>query len=350
MGIPILPQKSVGIDIGTSAIKIVELSSFGGKIKLENFGILFAHSFLNLPYRTSERNILSLSFERISQGIEAILEEAEMKVKQGFFSLPDFASFFTYFELPPMPKDELNFAIKAETRRHVPMPLSEVSVDWRILNPKTMTKEPVKIVAVAIPNETINQFQILSSALKIKILGLEAEVFSLARVFGREPGVFGILDIGAKTTSCSIIENGIVRASFTLDVAGDVLTERIAKGLNVSLEEAENLKRQVGITSEKEEVRKIILPFINTIISEAERIFENFWRKEKKEVEKIILTGGGAKLKGLVDYFKACFKKETEIGDPFKDISFPNLLIKRLPIWGPILSVSVGLALAGFQK
>ncbi|MBC7073917.1 type IV pilus assembly protein PilM [Candidatus Parcubacteria bacterium] len=350
MGIFPFSQKCVGIDIGTSAIKILELSSFGGKVKLENFGIIFASSFLNLPYRTSEKNILSLPVERIVEGIEAVFEEAGMNAKQSFFSVPDFASFFTYFELPPMPKEELSFAIKAETRRHVPLPLSEVSVDWRILNPKTYTREPAKIVAIAIPNETLNQFEILSAASKIKILGLEPEVFSLARVFGKEPGVFGLLDIGAKTTSCSIIENGIVRASFTLDIAGETLTERLAKGLGISFEEAENLKRQFGITNQKEEVRKVILPFINSLIGEAERIFENFWRKEKKEVEKIILTGGSAKLPGLAEYFKLCLKKETEIGDPFKYISFPPILAQRLKIWGPILSVSVGLALAGLKK
>lgn len=352
------PKKFLGIDIGTSAIKVVELSSSGNQIKLENYGEVSISSFSQKPFRNSDKTAFSLSTEEICRALKAIFEEAKIKTKKAFFSIPDFASFFTSFELPPMTKEEIPEAVKTEARKYIPIPLSEVATDWQVVSEKPFNGErkKIKILLVAVPNTVVQQYQQIGLNLNLEIISLEAEVFSLVRslINEREMGVIGLIDAGARTTTCSIIERGTVLTSHSFDISGDFLTTRIARGFDTNFEVAEELKRKYGITGEspdkEKDLRELIMPLVNLILQESERTFKNFYYKERKEVEKIILAGGIALMPGLLEYFKKCFKKEVEIGNPFQKIFYPPILEETLKEMGPAYAIAIGLALHGFKK
>lgn len=352
----LIPQKFLGIDIGTSFIRLVEISSWAGRRKLESYGEMSADVFYKKPFRTFEKSTLLLSTKDISRAIKAIIEEADIKSRQVAFSIPDFSSFFTTFELPPMTEGEIPQAVKAEARRHVPLPLGEVVLDWQpITRVKDSTKQNIKILLVAVPNEVINQYQKIANNLGLKLLALEAEVFGLMRSLTskEEKGVIGLVDIGARSTSCSIIDKRVLKLSRSFDLSGDDFTERIAKGLSLDHETAEELKKQYGILGSQgaekgNDVREIVAPLIDIIVREVDKIFTNFYLKEKKEVEKIILAGGIAFLPGLLGCFKDHFtKKEVEIANPFSRIFFPPILDETLKEIGPSFAIAVGMALQG---
>ena len=347
-----LPKKFLGIDIGTSAIKIVELSSFAGKIKLENYGEMAARVLYQEPFRTFEKSTLLLSAQDIPRVIKEILEEANIKTKESIFSIPDFATLFTTFELPPMTAEELPQAVSAEARKQVPVPLGEVTLDWQLIEGRVSDKKDtkLKILLVAVPNEVISQYQQIAELSDLKLLSLEAEVFGLMRslIEKKEKRVIGIIDIGARTTTCSIIEKRILKVSHSFDISGDDFTERIVKGLEMGEEMAENLKRKYGILESKD-MREILLPLIDIILRESEKIFRNFYLKEGKEIDKIILAGGTALLPGILEYFRNYFKKEIEIANPFLKIFFPPILEKTLKEMGPAYAIAIGAALRGFE-
>ena len=100
-----LPRSSVGIDIGTSSLKVVELSRWGTRKSLKNYGEIQASMLYDKPFRTFDKNTLTLSSEDIARGVRAICQEAKIETKEAVFSIPDFSSFFTYFELPAMSKE-----------------------------------------------------------------------------------------------------------------------------------------------------------------------------------------------------------------------------------------------------
>lgn len=346
----LLPKRSLGIDIGTSAIKIVELSGGGERIKLENYGEISAQALYQRPFRTFEKSTFLLSSQEVAKGIKAIISEAQIKTRRSIFSIPDFSSFFTNFELPAMTKEELSQAVNFEARRHIPLPLTEVTIDWEIIKGK-VNRTPLKILLVAVPNEIINQYRQIAQVSQLELIALEAEVFGLLRslIAENEKGIISLVDIGAQSTICSIIEKGVLIKSHSFDFGGNQLTAQIARSLVIDYQTAEDLKTKFGLRAEEKNISKIILPLIDLVIREIEKISKGFYQAEGKEIEKFILAGGTALLPGLKEYFEDRFQKEVEIANPFARIFYPPILEETLKEMGPTYAIAVGMALRGLE-
>jgi type IV pilus assembly protein PilM len=237
-----------------------------------------------------------------------------------------------------------------------------VALDWQLIEgkiPPQGLSGRLKVLLVAVPNEIINQYQQIAELSDLTLLALEAEVFGLMRslIKNKEEGVVSLIDIGARTTTCSIVDNGVLKISHSFDISGDDFTERITRGLETGEETAESLKRKYGILftppqfppESRNIIKEILLPSINIILKESEKIFENFYLKEGREVDKIILAGGTALLPGLVEYFQNYFKRDVELANPFRKIFFPPILEKSLKEMGPAYAIAVGMALRGFE-
>ena len=349
------PQSFLGVDIGTFSIKIVELSRWGQRKKLENYGEIQAESLYEKPFRTFEKSTLTVSGSDVVNAISAILSESRMKTKKAFFSIPDFSSFFTTFELPPMTEEELPQAVQYEARQHIPLPLSEITLDWQIVGGEkalaAKQQSGFKILLVAVPNEVIQQYQDIALEAKLELLSLEAEVFGPVRALTKGTAAVTLVDIGARSSTINIVDGGILKVSHSFDTAGNDFTDVVSKGLGVDYREAEALKRKYGIKSNLQEVntRELILPLIDLILDEIKKISQNFYRTENKEIQKVILVGGVAFLPGLADYFSETLGKPVEIANPFADIYYPPILENILKEMGPSFAIAVGLALRGLE-
>jgi len=353
-------KKFLGIDIGTSAIKAIELNRRGDRIYLENYGEIKSEAFYTKTFRTFEKSVLSLSLEEIALAIKAILKESEIKTRKCVFTIPDFATFFTTFDLPPMGEKEIPEAVRFEARQYIPLPLSEVALDWKVIEGIYIGKEKTKlrILLVAVPNELINQYQSIATFSNLELTLLEAEVFSLAKslIPEDEKRVIAIVDMGLQSTTCSIIDKRILKISHSFDISANQFTEQVAKGLMVEYAIAESLKMKYGILDVegpglkgRPSVKNILLPLVDELVKEVERIFAGFYYSEGKEVQKIILSGGSALLPGLVEYFKNYFKIEVEIANPFSKIFYPPILEEKLKEIGPSYAIAIGAALEGLK-
>ncbi|MCP6719498.1 MAG: type IV pilus assembly protein PilM [Patescibacteria group bacterium] len=353
----LIPQRFLGIDIGTSAIKLVEVSSWAGRKKLENYGEISASALYEKPFRTFEKSTLSLSSQDISRAIKAIIEESKIKSKKAIFSIPDFSTFFTTFKLPPMSSTEIPQAVRSEAMRHVPVPLGEVTLDWQLLSKVTdQATKDLEVLLVTVPNEVINQYREIAEKLGLELLALEAEVFGLVRALidRDDKDTVALVDIGARSTTCSIIDKRTLKISHSFDISGNDLTERISKALSIDYKKAEDLKKKHGILSAEQDLRKgdvkeVLLPLIDLIISEINKVLEGFYSREKKEVKRIILAGGESLLPGLLEYLRDYFKKEVKVANPFSKIFFPPILDKTLEEMGPSYTIALGMALRGLE-
>jgi len=356
----LIPKRSLGIDIGTSSIRIVELSRFGERIKLENYGEISAKALYAKPFRTFEKSTLLLSNKNISKAIKAVLKEAKIQTKKAVIAIPDFSSFFTNFELPPMTQEELEQAVVYEARKHVPMPLGEVTLDWQITEGMVSDRKgtELEILLVVVPNEIISQYKMIAEDSELELLALEAEVFGILRssVLEDEKEGVALVDIGAQSTTCSIIYNRVLRLSHSFDVSGNQLTELVAKSLSVDYRTAQKLKEKYGLLAGQElglkrgkELRTILLPLIDVLVREIKRICRNFGQSEGKEVKKVILAGSTALLPGLKEYLKENLSREVELANPFSKVFYPPILEKTLERMGPSYAIAVGMAMRGLE-
>lgn len=354
-------KNALGIDIGTFSIKIVELSRKGERKILENYGEVSTREAGEKPFRTGfglEGGSFLLSNREISQGIKAILTEAKISCRAAIFSIPDFSSFFTTIELPSMTKEELPKAVDFAARQHIPLPLSEVVLDWSVVGgeEKIADNNLLKIILVAVPKEVINQYQEISKICGLKLLSLEAEVFGLVRALIKEDKrVIILVDIGAQSTTVNIVADKSLKASHSFDIGGKDLTQTISQNFNIDFWEAEELKRKYGIIQKPEAVfnqkpiSEILLPRINLILNEIEKISQNFYQKEGKESQVLILGGGTALLPGLKDYFVSRLNKEVIIANTFPDIFYPQILTPVLKELSPSYAIAVGMAQRGIE-
>lgn len=343
------PKNFLGIDVGASFIRIVELSKRAQTFQLENYGEMGLSSLNDKPFRIFKKKNLSLSNKEIAKAIQAIIKEAEIETKEVSCSIPDFCSFFTKVELPVMDKDEVPQAVKYQVRPYVPLPLEDVTLDWSVIEGEP-SKTDLKILVVAIPNDVITQYQEIAQLADLKLKFLEPEVFALARATNKntkEKKIIGLIDIGARSTTCSVLEQRVLKISHSFNIAGQELTEVIARSLNIGYNKAEDIKRKQGLLSEQ--VRKILLPLVGSILEEIKKAFRNFYLQEGKEIEKIILAGGLCLMPGLKEFFSAELKKPVNIADPFLDIACPAVLTETLKQIGPYYGVALGLSLKGLE-
>ena len=346
----IIKKTFLGVDIGVSSIKVVEISRWGGKIELRNYGHIASSAIYQTPYQGfGGGSNFMISSPDVSEIIRAILKEAGIKTKEAVFSIPDFSTFFTTFQLPPMSEEELPGAVRYEARRHIPVPVSDVVLDWFHIGGELGKKgNGVSILLVAVPKETISRYQEIAKASSLDLKFLEAEAFSLARsLVHKEKEPICLLDIGAQSTSVNIVDQGILKISYSSDISGNDFTATISKSLSISPEEAEKLKKTQGLISDQ--TKEILLPLVNLIIIEIEKILKDFETIDKR-VKKIVLAGGSALLPGLDQYFSSYFKRPVEIGNPFFGLVYPPLLEQKLKILGPSFAIAVGAALRGFES
>lgn len=345
------PKKMLGIDIGTSSIKIVELSRWGQGKTLENYGEIKSVSLFKEPFRNVEKGSFMLSNYFVSRAIRAILDEAKIKTKGAVFSIPDFSTFCTSFELPPMSAKEIGEAVYYNAPQYIPLPVTETTLDWKIIEGVPGDKKSkLKIFLVAIPNQIIQDYQTVAKMAGLELYAVEAEALGITRsLVGENKGCICVIDIGAQSTTINVVYNKKLVKSYSFDFSGNQLTYSISSALGLGHVEAEELKNKEGLLSSKEEISKTLYLLVDPLILEAKRILSDFYQQEERDIDMVYLTGGTSQLPGLREYFEEVLKKKTIIPNCFSELLYPPILGKTLEKSAPSFAVSVGVALGGLE-
>ncbi|MFA6096494.1 MAG: type IV pilus assembly protein PilM [Candidatus Paceibacterota bacterium] len=353
----------LGIDIGTTGIRLVELAKNGSRQSLVNYGHLESEDYLSLGGSVGNKKLVDntyLSHDRIVKDLREVIAAMAIDAKKVSMSIPISSAFSSVISLPSIGEDEIDKAVNFEARKYIPIPLEEVNFGWSLVSSgggvagDKNAKRGVKVLLVAIPKDITIKYSNITQSLNLELISLETESFPLARSLADgEKGVFTICDIGSKTTSITIVEDGVVLASHSVsNIGGLEITNILSHGFNIDPKRAEALKRDIGLkfSGADKKVSEIMMPIVSVISSDIKKINETYTRDYKKEIDKIILTGGSASLPGIVEFLKNDLKVGVEIGDPWKNISFDEKLKPKLAEIAPQFSIAVGLALRGFEK
>lgn len=351
-------KSSLGVDIGTTSVKVVELSrNKEGKIKLETYGSLESVAYSKYLEETLQSSTVKISDQQAAEMIKKLVKEAKVSTRRAVMSAPVFSTFTSVIELPEMSQQEIESAIRFEAKQYVPVPLSEVVLGWNVIGKKNYEllgagnySNKVLVLIVAIPKELSNEFARIAELANLELIALETESFALIRsLLGNDKSTVAIVDIGSRSTNISVVSEGFIRVSRGLDTSGVEITKVLAKGMGIDVKRANEIKRKIGLDSSgsNKQVADVILPIIDIITGETKRIIDVFSRKEgsMSRVERIILAGGSAGIPKLTDRFTEVAGIKAIIGNPWGRIDYPPQLQKTLEVIGPSFAVAVGLAM-----
>lgn len=361
-------ESVIGIDIGSASVKIIQLRRAKEKAVLETYGELALGPYAD---RAVGQAAL-LPAEKLSVALKDIMREANVSVRNGGVAIPLVSSLITVIELPQVSERQIQTMVPIEARKYIPVPISEVTLDWQILPAESeaateippsaaerergvrSTAAPKKVHAlvVAIHNDVIGRYQALAERDGLEIQFLESEIFASTRsLLSRERGPVLLLDIGASATKFSIIENGIPWSTHILSRGSQDITLALSKSLGIGFLEAEELKRAVGFSKEEthKDVVATIQVAVSDIFSSANRMLLEFERRHKKTVDKVVLSGGGSLLKGITEVAAANFSIGVEVANPFSKVEAPAFLAPVLTEAGPHFAVSIGIALRALE-
>ncbi|MDB5238928.1 MAG: hypothetical protein JWO00_263 [Candidatus Parcubacteria bacterium] len=344
----------LGIDVGSSSIKVIQIKKKRGKAVLETYGELALG-----PYGGVEiGRAVSLPPEKISEAIRDLLRESKTTTTSCGAALPLSSSLITFITVPPVPDKQLADIVSLEARKYIPVPLSEVFLDFSVI-PKEETYENEAdqaqadkagrdVLVVAIHNEYLNEFQSVMNASGLQPSFYEIEIFSSIRaVLEQGVGTAMIIDMGARSTKLYIVERGVLRASHIINKGSQDITLALSKALSISVADAENMKRMKGLKGgpEYKELTEIITVNLDYIFYEANATLLNYQKKYQKNVSKVILTGGGVLLKGFTDLAKISFQADVTYADPFSKLETPAFLAEEFATAGPEFTVAIGAVL-----
>ena len=341
-------EKSVlGVDIGSSSLKVVQLRKDHGKAVLETYGELALG-----PYGGSEiGQATNLSGEQITETLKDLLREAKVTTKSCALSIPFARSLLTLVELPYRqdPKEQKT-VIELEARKYIPVPVSEVQLDWFIVpgsepSPQQAApKDTVEVLVIAVHNDELKLLQSVVAGAGLNASFYEIEIFSTIRAVVKEPvKTVMVLDVGASSTKTYVVERGVVAFSHSISAGSQDITRAIAVSKNLSIKSAEELKKKEGfLQGEGHSSPELVFA---RIFSEAHRVLIQYETAHKKPVTSIILTGGGGVTKELGTYAKNLFSIDVQVADPFIKTEAPAFMRPILEEIGPEFAVAVGLAL-----
>lgn len=356
----------LGIDIGSSSIKVVLIEKVEEKVVLRNYGEIA----LGPRAGASVGQATNLSPDKVAEALRDLLKEAGIVARHTLIAIPFSASLLTVVELPDVGKKELDSMIPMEARRYIPVPISEVSLDWWII-PKRKSEEKrssstagdsekivgkIEVIIAAIHNEIIKKYELIKRDAQIpgEASHFEIEIFSTLRaVVGRDLSPVLVIDIGAGSTKLALVDEGVVRGSHVISSGGQDVTLALSRSQEISFDKAEEVKCNVGMVGEYEgrDVAVVAELLLSNIMNESARFTENYENKHNTKVEKVILVGGGSRLKGIEKIVAQNFRNAgITIGDPFGRIDTPAFLAPTIKEISPNFAVAIGVALKGLEE
>lgn len=351
----------VGLDIGATSVKAVQLRKDKGRVILETYGALATGPYDRKPVGAA----VTLSEDAVATLITDLFKEANITTNDVALAIPLKSSLVVTIELPPMTDQELARAVPIEARKYVPVPINEVALDWWVIP----SREPesaldlasgapaptptAEVLVAAIHKGTLAQYQKIAELATLSISISEIETFSLIRssLEGNTLVPVAIIDIGAASSKMAIVDYGVVKLSHTIGKGAQDVTTAIARSFNVDFARAEEIKREAGLVESiaGDSILPSVSPVLEYIFSEANRVIIEYQKAHNRSVGKIIFIGGGALLKGMMTLAEKSFSIPLALGTPFAKVATPAFLESVLKEAGLEFAVSIGVALRALE-
>ncbi len=341
-------KEVVGIDIGSSSIKLVQLKEQKGAFLLQNVGIL------QLPSEAIVDNTL-MDSSSIVETINRLVKSLNVQVKDAVCSVSGNSVIIRKISLPAMPYEELEEQIHWEAEQYIPFDINDVNIDFQILAADQNDPSKMEVLLVASKKDIINDYLAVFNETGLRLAIVDVDSFALQNTFEMNydvdpENVSALINIGASIMNLNIVKNGVSLFTRDVQMGGNLYTEEIQKQFGVSNEEAEKFKI-TGQSPDLPRLQETISRINETRAMEMRRSldFYNTTAGEGK-INDIYISGGGAKIPRLLEVINQRLGLPVEILDPFRKIRFNDKEFDAgyLAEIGPLVTVAVGLATRRF--
>ena len=339
--------QALGLDIGPSAVKVVQLRREKDKIILDTYGEVPLG-----PYGGAAiGQAIHLGEEKLLEAIQTLFKEAKISARKTVVAIDPSTTYVSLIKLPKVDDDQLRTMIPIEARKYIPVPLTEVQMDWWHI-PTTINiethDESVNVVLAAVNNETLGTYDRLVK--KLELTDVEYEIHGYSLVRSSAPHTHKMvmyLDIGSQNTTLSLVFQGVVLDMHVISHGSQESTVQLSKALSIPVDTAEETKRTFGYKGDFSNpyIKDIMQLSSYPLFGEVARLSLMYERKYNQHIEGIILAGGGARVSGVLDVYAQTVHIAGRIATPFERVQVPEFLSEMIERIGPTYAIALGCAL-----
>ncbi len=340
-------KEVIGIDIGSSSIKLVQLRETKAGYQIVNLGIG------PLPPEAIVDNAI-MDSSAVVETIQNLIRGLEIKTKNVATSISGHSVIIRKIQLPIMTEEEMESSIQWEAEQYIPFEISEVNLDFQIIGPDEKDPAQMNVILVAAKKDFVNDYVAVFKEAGLNPVVMDIDCFALENVFEANHGsetdeVIGLLNMGASAMNVNVIKEGVSVFTRDIQVGGNMFNEEIQKRLGMSSEDAE--KAKLGVVFEdvtSEAIQEVIEDAVENLSQEVQRSLDFFSATSADEkVHKLFITGGVAKTPQVKTVLEGRLGIPVEVFNPFQKIiaspdEFDPDYIESI---GPLLSVAAGLAM-----
>jgi type IV pilus assembly protein PilM len=305
------PKSRVGLDLGNSSVKILEIENIGDKPILTRIGL---------------KTIADPSKETLVESVKSLVGELKLSTKEISMSVSGPSTIVRFVSMPKMREDELESAIKFEAEKYIPFAIDDCIVDYQVLN-KDDKENKLDTLLVAVKKEIVLDKIFIAEESGLSVSIVDVDTFALANSFLINFNKYdanktvALLNIGANFTNVSIVCAGVLCFSRDVAIGGSDFNLAISKGLNMDPKAAENIKIAPG--DKMQDMINCTKNVINNLVDEMRLSFSYYENQSGRGVEEIYISGGGSALAGLEDSLHEAFESKPFLWDPlqFLDVS-----------------------------
>jgi type IV pilus assembly protein PilM len=339
----------LGIDISSSAVKLIELGIKNKKYCLESYNVV------PLPEgATYERDVLDP--EPVGEAIRKVLKDSRTKSRRCALGIPSSVAISKVISIPSsIPASEIEAQIELESEQHIPYPMDEVNFDFEIIGPNENAPETMDVLLAATRSENVEVRVAAAELAGLKVEIVDLESHSLELLFRtlvadiQKNNVVAVVDFGASMTGMTVFENGKVTFSREQAFGGKQLTEEIMQRYGLSFQEAGLAKK----TSDLPEgyIPEVLEPFKENMVRQVNRFLQFYYASTQQgKVDKLLLSGGSSSIPGVDEQIQASVNIPTSMVNPFAGVLLSSRINPaRFTNDIPALLVATGLSLRGFK-
>ena len=341
----------VGIDISSTAVKLLQLSRVGTRYRVEHYGVEPLP-----PSAVVEKNIVEV--EAVGAAIKRVVARSGTKARYAAASVAGSAVITKIIAMPAdLDEDALEDQVQLEASNYIPFPIDEVSLDFEVLGPTPNNAETVQIILAASRTENVELRQqalelggLTAKVIDVEVFALETAYRLVAEQLGfARDAVVALVDVGSTMTTLNVIREGRSIYSREQVFGGKQLTDEIMRRYGLSFEEAGSAKRQGGLPDTYES--EVLAPFKDQMVQVTSRLLQFFYAgSEYNRVDHVVLAGGCASIPGMDRMVEEQLGIACAIANPLANMSLgPRVQAHALAQDAPSLMIACGLALRSFD-